>query len=99
MMVKEHFVERFGVPVHTIGAGGSGGSMQQHLIAQNYPGLLDGLMPTVSYPDIISIVPGVTDCSLLDNAFKSSRLEWRDEQKTAVSGYATCFRKSWPRNT
>ena len=39
MMVKEHFIEQFGVPVHTIGWGGSGGSMQQHLIAQNYPGL------------------------------------------------------------
>ena len=89
MMVKEHFIERFGMPVHTIGTGGSGGSMQQHLIAQNYPGLLDGLMPTVSYPDIISIVPGVTDCSLLDHAFKDSGLAWSDEQKTAVSGYAT----------
>ena len=89
MMVKEYFIERFGVPVHTIGTGGSGGSMQQHLIAQNYPGLLDGLTPTVSYPDAISIVPGVTDCSLLDHAFKSSRLAWSAEQKTAASGYAT----------
>ena len=44
MMVKEHFIESFGVPVHTIGVGGSGGSMQQHLIAQNYPGLLDGII-------------------------------------------------------
>ena len=42
MMVKERFIERFGVPDHTIGWGASGGSVQQHLIAQNYPGLLDG---------------------------------------------------------
>ena len=44
MMVKEHFVERFGLPRYTIGSGRSGGSMQQHLIANNYPGLLDGII-------------------------------------------------------
>ena len=38
MMVKEHFIEAFGAPRYTIGSGRSGGSMQQHLIANNYPG-------------------------------------------------------------
>ena len=38
MMVKELFIKKFGVPLHTIGIGASGGSMQQHLLAQNYPG-------------------------------------------------------------
>ncbi|MFB3905056.1 MAG: DUF6351 family protein [Acidobacteriota bacterium] len=89
MMVKEHFIEQFGVPVHTVGWGGSGGSMQQHLIAQNYPGLLDGLLPMVSFPDIISLITPAVDCALLDRAFKTSSLSWTDEQKTAVSGFAT----------
>ncbi|MBI1353861.1 MAG: hypothetical protein GC160_05905 [Acidobacteria bacterium] len=89
MMVKERFIETYGPPVHTIGTGGSGGSMQQHLIAQNYPGLLDGIIPGASYPDIVTLVPPVTDCSLLDEAFRTSGLSWSDEQKTAVSGYAT----------
>lgn len=89
MMVKEHFIESFGVPVHTIGTGGSGGSMQQHLIAQNYPGLLDGITPTNSYPDIVTLVPPVTDCSLLARAFENSKHPWSDDQKTAVSGFAT----------
>ena len=88
-MVKEHFIKRFGVPVHTIGWGGSGGSIQQNLIAQNYPGLLDGIIPTVSFPDIVTIVPGIVDCTLLAHAFESSILPWTDEQKTAVSGFAT----------
>jgi hypothetical protein len=48
MMVKEHFIERFGAPRYTIGSGRSGGSMQQHQI-NNYPGLLDGLS-TASLP-------------------------------------------------
>lgn len=89
MMVKAHFVARFGPPVHTIGWGGSGGSIQQHLIAQNYPGLLDGILPTASYSDIITVAPGTVDCSLLDRAFKSASTPWTDAQKAVVSGYAT----------
>jgi hypothetical protein len=89
MMVKEHFIERFGEPLHTIGIGGSGGSMQQHLIAQNYPGLLDGLNVEVSYPDVVTVVSNVVDCSLLAHAFDGARETWTDEQKTAVSGFAT----------
>ncbi len=89
MMVKEHFTESFGKPAHTIGVGGSGGSMQQHLIAQNYPGLLDGIIPGASYPDILTLVPPVTDCSLLSRAFENGKEGWTDEQKTAVSGFAT----------
>ena len=38
-------------PVWTLGEGGSGGSIQQQMIAQNYPGLLDGLLPSASFPD------------------------------------------------
>ena len=89
MMVKEHFIEQFGLTAHTIGWGGSGGSMQQHLIAQNYPGLLDGIIPMLSFPDIISLITPVVDCALLDRAFESSALTWSERQKTAASGFAT----------
>ena len=89
MMVKEHIVESIGPPVHTIGVGGSGGSMQQHLIAQNYPGLLDGIVPGASYPDPITLLAPVSDCSLLARAFDNSQHNWTDDQKKAVSGFAT----------
>jgi hypothetical protein len=89
MMVKEHFIEQFGVPVHTIGTGPSGGSMQQQLIAQNYPGLLDGITPSLSYPDITSVISNVVDCTLLAHAFDTGAQMWTEEQKTAVSGFAT----------
>jgi Tannase-like family of unknown function (DUF6351) len=95
MMVKEHFIKSFGVPVHTIGEGGSGGAMQQYLIAQNYPGLLDGIMPLASYPDVTSVAGPVSDCALLGQAFMQSKLNWSDEQRKAVSGYyswASCGR-------
>ena len=80
MMVKEHFIEEFGVPVHTIGTGGSGGAIQQYMMAQNYPGLLDGLMPQISFPDN-AIFESVIDCSSLDHAFGSTKacLERRSE--------------------
>ena len=52
MMIKERFIEQYGVPKFTIGLGSSGGAIQQHLIAHNYPGLLDAITPVRSYPDI-----------------------------------------------
>ena len=40
--VKRQFTARYGEPVYTIGLGKSGGAIQQYLIGQNRPGLLDG---------------------------------------------------------
>ncbi|MCP8936919.1 DUF6351 family protein [Alsobacter sp. SYSU M60028] len=84
--VKEHFVEEFGAPAFTIGHGASGGSMQQHLIANNYPGLLDGIMPARNYPDTISFLQPLYDCELLQNVFKSSSQKYSREQMDAISG-------------
>lgn len=88
-MVKEHFMKTFGEPMHTIGVGGSGGSLQQHLIAQNYPGLLDGIIPSGSFPDVVTLARLPADCGLLDHAFATSKRPWAENQKSAVSGYAT----------
>lgn len=94
MMVKEHFIEQFGAPRYTIGSGRSGGSMQQHLIANNYPGLLDGIVPTASFADTIAFMQPLLDCDLLDRAMTASRLPWTTAQKEAVSGEG-----SWDRCT
>jgi hypothetical protein len=88
-MVKEHFIKIYGAPVHTIGWGGSGGAMQLYLTAQNYPGLLDGIVAFNSFPDMASTIQTVTDCPLLDRAVANSKPSWTDEQKTAVYGLAT----------
>ena len=88
MMVKEHFIEQFGVPAYTMGSGRSGGSMQQHMIGNNYPGLLDGIVPTASFPDTLLAFYGLTDCELLDRAMTLTRVRWRTAEKTAVSGYS-----------
>jgi hypothetical protein len=88
-MVKEHWIKAYGKPVHTIGWGGSGGALQQYLIAQDYPGLLDGIIPGLSFPDWITTAQTITDCALLNKAFTATGLTWSEEQKTAVSGLAT----------
>jgi hypothetical protein len=68
-MLKEHIAETYGPIRYTIGAGSSGGSMQQHQIAAEYPGLLDGIQPMGSFPDIWETVQEAEDCHLLDHYF------------------------------
>ncbi|SOB77021.1 hypothetical protein SAMN04488490_2771 [Marinobacter sp. LV10R510-11A] len=44
LMVKEHFIKRFGVPDYTVAIGGSGGGIQQYVYSQNHPDLLEYYM-------------------------------------------------------
>jgi Tannase-like family of unknown function (DUF6351)/FIMAH domain len=69
MMVKEIVIERYGTVVYTMGNGGSAASMQQHLLAENYPGLLDGLTTSQVFPDHFDQVLGSLDCRALYHYF------------------------------
>ena len=69
MMTKEIVVERYGPLLYTMGNGGSAASMQQHLLAENYPGLLDGLTTSQVFPDHMAQVLGSLDCRLLYRYF------------------------------
>jgi hypothetical protein len=91
LMVKERFVETYGVPRYTIGWGGSGGAIQQHLIADNYPGILDGIVPSLSFPDSLSLAT-VADCRLFFRYFASPEgiaAGWTAAQRNAASGFGT----------
>lgn len=66
MMTKEGFIERYGVPLYTVGLGASGGAIQQYLYAQNHPGLIDAAIPQQPYPDMVGQIPHVGDCELLE---------------------------------
>ena len=85
---------------YTIGSGRSGGSMQQHLLAQNYPGLLDGLIPTAAFADTLDFYHSAVK-------LRTARLRCLirrhrrgpEEQKTAVAGEANwlfCARNETP---
>ena len=97
MMIKEHFIEKYGVPEWTMGYGGSGGAIQQLLISQNFPGLLDGILPSLTYPDSASTRAGVTDCRLLINFYKADPATWTQEKQTAVEGYTPGTCRAWDR--
>lgn len=71
IMVKKHFVKRFGDPQYTISIGGSGGAIQQYVFAQNHPGLLDGIIPQASYSDMVTQSIYVGDCMLLEYYFEA----------------------------
>ena len=98
MMIKEHFIKRYGVPEWTMGIGGSGGSIQQLLIAQNFPGLLDGLLPSLTFPDSTTVRSGVTDCRLLLNYFGHDAQTWTTEKRMAVEGYTPGTCTAWNRS-
>jgi len=87
-MVKERFIEAYGRPRYTIGWGCSGGSYQQHQIADNYPGLLDGILPGCSFPEVgFATVYSITDMRLLGNYFQNTAPNTVSaEQQKAVAG-------------
>jgi hypothetical protein len=66
LMVKERFIERYDMPIYTVGVGGSGGAIQQYIYAQNHPGLLNAAIPQYSYPDMVTQAVHVGDCELLE---------------------------------
>lgn len=93
MMLKEHFIEDYGVPKWTVGNGGSGGAIQQQLITQMYPGLLDGLQPSASFPDSTL---HTADCGLLQNFWKTADGQrWSQAKKTAVEGVTPGTCRAW----
>ena len=88
-MVKERFIKTFGVPRFTVGWGCSGGSYQQHYIADAYPGLLDGIIPGCSFPDLLSTITMLADINLMQRYFtQPGAMSYTPEQQRAVAGVA-----------
>ena len=89
LMVTERLLEQFGELRYTMSTGCSGGSIQQHLIANAYPGLLDGLHVQCSYMDIYTTATEIGDCSLLDRYYNetSPQLWAVERQRAAVNGH------------
>ncbi len=88
-MVKEHFIKTYGELHFTIGFGCSGGSYQQHQIADNYPGLLDGIIPGCSFPEVgFATIHCITDARLLNHYFNVVAPDlFTTEQQRRVAGF------------
>jgi hypothetical protein len=93
MMLKEHFVKAYGFPDWTLGTGGSGGAIQQLLLAEMFPGLLDGIQPSGSFPDTQLQI--VFDCDLLDRVFRKDDARWSEAKQVAIEGATLATCRDW----
>lgn len=106
--VKRQFISLYGEPLYTLGIGGSGGALAQYIIAQNSQGILDGLMPLYSYPDMVSQSIYLLDCDLLHHYFNVSDrgdkqwLDWEQRERiegmNGINGFTYPFRIIQPIN-
>jgi hypothetical protein len=76
MMMKEHIIDTYGEMRYSMGAGCSGGSINQLTMTSIYPGLLDGLQPSCTYPDSETTGIEVADCEGLVRFYASQ--PWKD---------------------
>jgi hypothetical protein len=94
VMTKEHLIERYGTLRYTIGTGCSGGSLSQQWIANAYPGIYQGILPTCSFPDTWSTAIQFVDYHLLLSYFNApSRwgpgVTWTPAEIAAVEGHVS----------
>jgi hypothetical protein len=91
VMAKEHVIEAYGSLRYTIGIGCSGGSLAQQWIANAYPGIYQGILPTCSFPDTWSSATQVMDYHLLRDYFENSShwgpgVVWSPSEWASVEG-------------
>jgi hypothetical protein len=94
VMTKEYLIERYGTLRYTIGTGCSGGSLAEQWIANAYPGIYQGILPTCSFPDAWSTASQFLDYHLslnyLDNPSKwGAGVTWTAQQMADVQGHVT----------
>ena len=92
VMTKEYLIERYGTLRYTIGTGCSGGSLAQQWIANAYPGIYQGILPTCSFPDAWSTATQFLDYHLtlhyLDTPSNWGQgVTWTDQQMADVQGH------------
>ena len=87
MMVKERFIESYGVPKFTIGTGSSGGSYQSNQTADNYPGVFDGIVTMNSFPDVTTGMVPMHSSRLFELYLASRPGRYTVDQVKAMTGY------------
>ncbi len=91
LIAKSHFIANYGTLRYTIGTGCSGGSLAQQQIANAYPGIYQGLLPTCSFPDAWSTATQFVDYHLLiayfnDPSAWADGIHWSESEQAAVMG-------------
>lgn len=94
VMAKERVIEQYGELRYTIGEGCSGGSLAQQQIANAYPGIYQGILPTCSFPDAWSTATQFLDYHLtlayfLNPAKWGAGVLWLPTQMANVQDHLT----------
>lgn len=89
VMLKEHIIKRYGQIRYTFSTGASGGSIMQYMIANQYPGILDGIIPMSSLQGTWYLENRITETHLLTNYFtKTAPQLWSEAaDRLAVDGH------------
>src|SRR6476661_2505024 len=92
VMTKERLVERYGTLRYTIGTGCSGGSLAQQWIANAYPGIYQGILPTCSFPDAWGTATQFLDYHqtlryFMDPTQWGTGVAWTPQQMADVQGH------------
>jgi hypothetical protein len=88
MMAKERIIETVGPIRFTLSTGGSGGSIGQLQVSNAYPGITNGLIPSLTFPDVWTTAIEVGDCFLLETYWPKAVPPFTPDQRAAVDGHA-----------
>ncbi|HWA67953.1 MAG TPA: DUF6351 family protein [Mycobacteriales bacterium] len=93
VMAKQYIATHYGLIRYTIGTGCSGGSLAVQWVANAYPGVYQGILPTCSFPDSMTSATQVADYALLERYWLSLAdnsvtrgVVWSPTQFGAVEG-------------
>jgi hypothetical protein len=94
VMAKERLIEQYSELRYTIGTGCSGGSLAQQWIANAYPGVYQGILPTCSFADAWGTATQFADYHLLLQYFLApskwgSGVAWTSQQMADVEGHVS----------
>jgi uncharacterized tannase-like protein DUF6351 len=94
IMAKELLTEEYGELRYTIGTGCSGGSLAEQWIANAYPGVYQGILPTCSFPDAWGTATQFLDYHLTLAYFQDpskwgTGVAWSPSQMADAQGHVT----------
>jgi hypothetical protein len=88
VMVRQHVIETLGAPLYTLTMGSSGGAYTSLQIADEFPGLFDGVLTAATFPDALAISLQSSDGRLLNHYFREvAPGAFTPAQQQAIGGY------------
>lgn len=87
IMLKEYITEQYGLIRFTMSDGGSGGAHQQNLLSSDYPGLIQGMLPTQTFQDTWTPGREFADCGLLSRFYAAHAAQYPQMARAQIDGH------------